>query len=371
MVTFPHPTGGKGNPFEMRPTMKNFPVSLRAGIIICIWLASVSTSLSQVTITKAQMQAIFTAGNRVKIADDTSSFVNIGKTGGPNLYDFSSLTFSDKRTFTVFQVGSIPQLAVRYPANAVILNEFNNAFNEDDILSFSGDSLLILGTVTIQTSSASFEHKIPPLTKLLFNLNYGMNWARNFSEVETSYVNNVQSGVATHQSNHSLSVDGFGTLRFHDREYQCLRLRDMDVPPQKDKFFFYCTREGALLRIQSTNDQPDTGIVRVQKSRYYLGGNLVNIAQEGRPEFGFSLSQNFPNPFNPTTVIQYQIPKSSFVTMKIFDVLGREKATLISEHQNAGNYSITFNSGALPSGVYFYRLQAGAYSEIRKLVIFK
>ncbi|HEY9166163.1 MAG TPA: T9SS type A sorting domain-containing protein [Candidatus Kryptonia bacterium] len=85
----------------------------------------------------------------------------------------------------------------------------------------------------------------------------------------------------------------------------------------------------------------------------------------------FSLGQNYPNPFNPSTVIGYQLSAVSHVTLKIYDVLGREVKTLVSERQAAGSHSVTFDAGGLPSGVYFYRLQAGSFNAIQKLLLLK
>ena len=85
----------------------------------------------------------------------------------------------------------------------------------------------------------------------------------------------------------------------------------------------------------------------------------------------FSLSQNFPNPFNPSTVIGYQLPANSLVTLKVYDVLGREVRTLVNEREGAGDHSITFNAADLPSGVYFYRLTAGSFVETKRLVVIK
>jgi hypothetical protein len=72
----------------------------------------------------------------------------------------------------------------------------------------------------------------------------------------------------------------------------------------------------------------------------------------------YNLAQNYPNPFNPVTVISYQLPVNSQVTLKVFDVLGREVATLVNENKNSGSYEIEFNGSKLPSGMYFYRLYA-------------
>ena len=85
----------------------------------------------------------------------------------------------------------------------------------------------------------------------------------------------------------------------------------------------------------------------------------------------YGISQNYPNPFNPTTVINYQLPASSFVTLKVYDILGREVATLVNGRQNAGYYNATFNAVQLSSGIYFYRLQAGSFTETKKLVLLK
>jgi hypothetical protein len=83
------------------------------------------------------------------------------------------------------------------------------------------------------------------------------------------------------------------------------------------------------------------------------------------------LSQNYPNPFNPTTTINYHLPFHSFVTLRVYDILGREVATLVNANQNAGVHTVTFDAHKLPSGVYFYRVTAGNLSEVRKLVLEK
>lgn len=85
----------------------------------------------------------------------------------------------------------------------------------------------------------------------------------------------------------------------------------------------------------------------------------------------FTLEQNYPNPFNPTTVIGYTVPTYGSVTLRVYDILGREVKTLVNERQSAGSHSVVFNAGQLPSGVYFYRIQSGDFVQTKKMVLVK
>jgi hypothetical protein len=90
----------------------------------------------------------------------------------------------------------------------------------------------------------------------------------------------------------------------------------------------------------------------------------------------FSLSQNYPNPFNPSTTINYtiasgQLAGNNLVTLKIYDILGREVKTLVNEKQSAGSYSVSFNADKLASGIYFYTLRAGNFVQTKKMILLK
>ena len=106
--------------------------------------------------------------------------------------------------------------------------------------------------------------------------------------------------------------------------------------------------------------------------------SVQQIAGSVIPE-NYSLSQNYPNPFNPTTVIRYQLSANSVVSLKVFDIIGREVATLVNERQEAGTYQAIFNAKGLSSGIYFYQLkarqidggQAGNFSEVKKMNLLK
>lgn len=116
----------------------------------------------------------------------------------------------------------------------------------------------------------------------------------------------------------------------------------------------------------------------------FVGGNYINVYFDNYswipsdvkeisgnlPEV-YSLEQNYPNPFNPSTSIQFGIPENAFVSLKIYDVLGKEVVTLMNEEMNAGTYEVNFNASALSSGVYFYKLETGNFVQSRKMVLMK
>lgn len=143
----------------------------------------------------------------------------------------------------------------------------------------------------------------------------------------------------------------------------------------------------SLMTIRPDNDfiRPKWGIYRSLNKAYQLRDeavrfndfsiqeiNVTNISEErSKLPNRFSLEQNYPNPFNPTTVISYSIPQSSNVSIKIFDLLGREIETLISKKQSQGYYSINFDATDIPSGTYFYRIKAGNFVETKKMMLLK
>lgn len=103
--------------------------------------------------------------------------------------------------------------------------------------------------------------------------------------------------------------------------------------------------------------------------------NLVNSVENGLAPQGFALYQNYPNPFNPSTRIEYSLEKAAQVSLKVYDVLGAEVATLVDGRREPGTYTVPFNASngtfELSSGVYFYRLEAGSFVSMKKLILMK
>lgn len=108
-------------------------------------------------------------------------------------------------------------------------------------------------------------------------------------------------------------------------------------------------------------------------ANFWLIGTLLptSVENENVPPTEFELAQNYPNPFNPSTSIKYQVSSNSQVSLKVYDVLGNEVATLANEFKPAGSYEIEFNANKFSSGVYFYKIEAGPYIAIRKMILLK
>ena len=85
----------------------------------------------------------------------------------------------------------------------------------------------------------------------------------------------------------------------------------------------------------------------------------------------FALYQNYPNPFNPKTIINYELPITNDVELSIYNLLGQKMVTLVHERQKAGDHQVEWDSSGFPSGVYFYRINAGTYTDIKKMLLVK
>jgi hypothetical protein len=98
---------------------------------------------------------------------------------------------------------------------------------------------------------------------------------------------------------------------------------------------------------------------------------ITSVSEERNPIAAFALYQNYPNPFNPGTTISFSLPKSSFVTLKVYNTLGEEVASLVNGEIAAGRHEVRWDAGNMPSGVYFYQLRASEFQQKQKMVLMK
>ncbi len=171
---------------------------------------------------------------------------------------------------------------------------------------------------------------------------------------------------------------GFDTLRIisvssTDPQFSVVQIPSLVLPRRSDSLVIRFTpatpdvysKQAMITIVSNSAESPDS----VGASG--IGLAPVGIKQPKGKPIEFQLGQNYPNPFNPTTTLSYQLPTNSFVSLKIYDVLGREVKSLVNEKQNAGGHSVTFDGSNFPSGVYFYRIQAGSQIQTKKLTLLK
>ncbi len=126
------------------------------------------------------------------------------------------------------------------------------------------------------------------------------------------------------------------------------------------KYFFFTTAKGT-----------DLGYNPYWISMDYINSLFTNIEDDDNIKLNFNLEQNFPNPFNPSTIINFNLPTSEYVSLKVYDLLGNEVTTLYQEKLESGNYSKSFDAKGLSSGIYFYKLQVGKISETKKMILLR
>ena len=111
--------------------------------------------------------------------------------------------------------------------------------------------------------------------------------------------------------------------------------------------------------------------IAIHSYKYYKSQILTDVTDEPELKTGFQLKQNYPNPFNPSTIIKFTIPSQETAHLAVYDTMGREVATLVNGYKAAGEYEVEFDASGLSSGVYFYRLTAGSYKQVRKMLLLK
>lgn len=160
------------------------------------------------------------------------------------------------------------------------------------------------------------------------------------------------------------------------RKYKLFYLKRNELANQNSVYYGATTADldgDGVPEILISGDQVNpNGVGLHYRTWIYQHNFSTSVTKPGeQPPRTFLLSQNYPNPFNPSTTIEYELAANCFVTLKIYDMLGREIKTLTNGRQNVGTHSISFNAGNLPSGVYFYRLAAGNFTDTKKMLLLR
>jgi len=204
-------------------------------------------------------------------------------------------------------------------------------------------------------------HSILPNIKR--TTNGGLNWysVNSLSGITgspfiiwISGTNSVFMSILSNSSNSILRSDDGGQTWVSQSTSGINGLFEIDYARYNDLIISYCLSDNNEI-IKSRQTVQPVGIEQISNT----------IPQK------LYLYQNYPNPFNPVTKVNYELPITNYVTLKIHDVLGKEVASLVNEKQNAGSYSVDFNAGNLPSGIYYYTIKAGEFTGTRKMMLIK
>lgn len=217
----------------------------------------------------------------------------------------------------------------------------------------------------------SLQTNVPAQRSQTYPVTYPGSWTWSSTVTSTTYGGSGGVGVGVSMAGSDV-VDGYGTVTTPEGSYPCLRIKS-----RTDILFGFFTITSYSYSFVDQNrtiasiDAGSTGSVPGGVS-YYRRESATGVTEErGLMPKEHALLQNYPNPFNSTTAISFRLSAISVVTLKVFDLLGNEVGVLVKGTKPAGTHTVMLNAQHLPSGVYFYRLQAGDFVQTRKFTLLK
>ena len=345
-----------------------------------------TVTIAQITITSTDASAINAVGNVItNHFDSTITSVDIGSPGATS-WNFSTLNSHLANTFTSVVPSSTPYLSDFPGANVVFTYKELIGTDTADGWQYttqnSGNYLMngVASKSAIGTDIILLKAVYSPAQNI-FPLPYTYNnqWGSSFTITNTTYFNGAPFITTTANHTETVVVDAWGNMTLPGGTVlQALRLRREDRYTSPTFPFYkrvisysFLTKSGSVVEIVASDTTAlNSGIIQTEGVTWSVSG-ITGVENENQIPNEYSLSQNYPNPFNPSTSIKFSILTSELVTLKVFDVLGNEVATLVNEEKPAGSYAVEFNASQLSSGVYFYKLEAGGFIETKKLTLIK
>jgi hypothetical protein len=358
-------------------------------LVFCVLGLVASQARAQITITADDIQGQFGADSTKRYFDTTSTTqVGIGDTATATIWDFSHLKKDSSWTVLYVKPSTTP-----YAANFPAANLGQKA---NITLSIPGFGVSAVGTAYeyykldtyfvdfgikgsgtvggVLTGSVDWT-KIPADTLNKLPMTLGTKWTSSDSAITLIYVPNFYNSRTAKYESWDIAVDAYGSMTLPDATvHQALRIRKTSRIPGTPTSYAFVARDGAYVNLSAIDPlAPLTGTTGVKNIIWgpKVFDPPVSVALTPTLPSEFSLSQNFPNPFNPATVIQYGLPEQSHVVLEVYNVIGQKVGTLVNENQAAGFHEVRFSGSALPSGIYFYRLTAGGFVKTLKMVLAK
>ena len=340
---------------------------------------------AQITITTADMENIYGPGkvHTSVNADDVEAvyMMNVGIASSSvqswtlpaNLYKDTLKLTNAAPTSTPY--ASMFPLATRAQAAAVVTNE--GSMEVYIYVRIANDSLIYMGSV--------FRLKSGALDTTMIDLHpqFGAKMPISLGSI-LSFRDSLYNGPGDYEIRKTIETfDAFGAITLPVGSVQALRSKRVEInevhhvgptiTADTVVHINWITKEGHQVSAEVNNNSQTSGNIQVNSIYYtWVASAPVGVQGQhtGSPN-GFLLEQNYPNPFNPSTMISYHLPVNSNVSLRIFDMLGREITTLVNEEQSAGWKEVRWNTSGVSSGMYFYQIEAGSFIETKQMLLMR
>ncbi len=356
------------------------------GMIALAWLLvfAFGTAEAQITIMDTDVQTVLAPGNILTEREDrNTTSVNIGAPGLTS-WDFSSLRADTATTYTSVLASSSPHFS-EFPtathAFKVLMSvEYSGILISGFVYQYfrlgaNFENLGNMGDTTVGTPPFA----IPVVLKtnntpaeIVYGLpaTIGTTWSTSYTStlVISAFGTPYLTTVTTHNARYEVDAYGLMTLPGGYGTYDALRLRKVDLikrdtlPAYWAQSYTFLAKNGASVEVTACDTTVLSGVIPLCGGLNWTAPFFTDVQAADAMPTEIRLRQNYPNPFNPVTTIGYDLPAKAQVTLKVYDLLGREVAVLVDGVQEPGYKSATFDAGGLASGVYFYRLQTSTLS---------
>ena len=355
--------------------------------VVFVWAGISAVSFAQITVTANDAPSA--PGIYFEMSFNDTVDVNLGQPGANQVWDFSSTLLPQKAYWRVIDANTSP-FSHRFPTANIVykVTEDNSSSITYNYVRLTDANLTELGRGTLQVSGTD-----TTVTELLVSKRATpkLNLPAKYGDPEWSSVLVVDTSLgifkATIVDSSYNRIDAWGTIKTTFGEFPCLRIRQdhsqyaytsfIALPLEINVNYFWVTNNyGILATITGmsdlTNPNPNPNYSKAKSINIMTNFlTAINEFAGGEIPIKFELFQNYPNPFNPTTAISYQLNQPSEVVLKVFNIAGQEVALLFQARQPAGKYQFKWNASNLPSGIYYYQIQANDNLMTRKCLLLR
>ncbi len=366
-------------------------------------VAVTSGTAQGVTIDTTDVKAMFAVGTTTVYRIDTlTASVNIGGPGQSS-WDFSGLLYHNRMRLMSVNVAGTPYHTGFFSTATLALNDTAFLYSFYDptygtiVLQGKGYNYMSLGTDLrdygfIGSGNAYIGNtpvpaegqwlKSPPAVYFARPLQVSTSWTPSYNEILSGSAQvfpppfpPIAVGPDTTAHKVACSVDAYGPLSVPGfPAVDALRIRKVDTLVTGLRVsYMFIAKDGTSVQFTAADPSaPDNGTIAiVQGSAQWTAATATHVEVVDNVPAAFGLQQNYPNPFNPSTTIRFTLPVREYVTLRVYNLLGQEVATLVNETLEAGESMVRFDGSRLSSGVYLYRLQAGGSTLTRRMTLVK